>query len=351
MASGSNLKNKGPRGVIITQDTFAQLMEPHGPYPSNEKIAVAVSGGPDSMALTCLLKAWGRSRGLDIIGLTVDHQLRETAAEEAEQVSVWLRELGLSHHTLVWQAGKTMSHIDSSPQAAAREARYSLLVQWCLDNHTSKLLIAHHADDQAETFLQRLVRGSGIDGLASMRASVRRNEITLLRPLLLHPKADLIATCEALGQSYINDPSNQDQKYGRVRFRNLLRALAAEGLDRDRLLNTVNHIQRAKAAIDAAVDELVRCSVTTHTNGNLVLDLLDFVEAPEEVALRSLAHCLCQVSCTAYPPRFNSLMLVFNALKSDNWSDRTLHGCQLRMIDGKIVIAPESQERQNSGGF
>ena len=257
MASSSKLKNKVPRGIIITQDDFAQLMAPFGPYPSNEKIAVAVSGGPDSMSLTCLLQSWGRSRGLDIVGLTVDHRLREGAAEEAEQVSVWLRELGLSHHTLVWEAGKTMSHLDSSPQAAAREARFNLLVQWCLANHTSKLLIAHHSDDQAETFLQRLVRGSGIDGLASMRASVRRNEVILLRPLLVRPKADLIATCEALGQAWINDPSNQDQKYSRVRLRNLLEALAAEGLDRDRLLNTVSHIQRAKTAIDAAVGELV----------------------------------------------------------------------------------------------
>ena len=334
-------------GNAVTNNEFKQLLAPLGPFAKGETIVVAVSGGADSMALSCLAQAWAKANELAIVGLTVDHRLREEGAKEAVQVSRWLGEYNVEHHTLVWQDGDAVGQLDRSPQAAAREARFNLMVRWCRDNKVANLLVAHHADDQAETFMQRLVRGSGLDGLAAMQHSMARDGIKILRPLLSRPKADLLATCEAFGQAWIDDPSNQDDRYTRVRLRNLLSALEEEGLDRDRLLNTVAHMQRAKAAIDDAAEHLMRDSVVVAENGFLTIDREVLLAAPDEVVLRCLARCLCQVSGAVYPPRFDSLFLVFEALGSTDWSDRTLHGCQMRVRNGSLVISLEAQERQN----
>lgn len=324
-------------------------MEPFGPFPDGETMAVAVSGGPDSMALCRLVQVWSDNKGIKLIGLTVDHGLRPDAAQEAGQVSQWLKHRGMSHQTLVWEEGKTVGQLERSPQAAARDARFELMCRWCRDNGVLRLLIAHHADDQAETFLHRLVRGSGVDGLAAMAPETVRHGITLLRPLLRRFKADLIATCKAFDQPWIDDPSNDDDRYTRVRLRKLLSALEKEGFNTDRLLNTVTHMQRAKAAIDSAVTNVMRDAVRQTEPEALAVDYAVLKAAPEEVGLRCLARCLCQLSGAAYPPRFESLAHVYGALGTAEWSDRTLHGCQLRVTDGTLLVTPEAQERQNPG--
>ncbi len=336
-------------GSPISSAAFAVLMQPLGSFQQGETIAIAVSGGPDSMALTRLAQEWAEDCGLSLVGLTVDHRLRPQAKREAEQVSDWYMGLGLDHHILVWDEGRRVGQLDRSPQAAAREARFDLMSSWCREHGVQTLLVAHHADDQVETFVQRLLRGSGVDGLAAMAAKTLRQDVQVVRPLLDRSKADLVATCQAHQQSWIEDPSNEDEQFSRVRVRKLLAALEMEGLNSERLLDTVGHMQRVKEAIDHAVGQVFEEAERPSEAGTLTLDLSVLMAAPEEVGLRCLARCLCQISGANYPPRFDRLSRLYHALGTTDWSDRTLHGCQMRVSDAVVTITPEATERQNFG--
>lgn len=334
-----------PLGKPITSDAFARSMEMFGSFGVGDSFAIAVSGGPDSMALCRLAHAWAASSDAKIFGLTVDHQLRAEARVEADSVKVWLADFGMSHEVLTWKEGAKIKHLDRSPQADARDARFELLCNWCHENGIQALMTAHHADDQAETFLYRLIRGSGVDGLASMAMETHRDGVRLLKPLLPFPKVDLVATCEEFGQAWVNDPSNDHDSFTRVRLRKIMAALEDEGLERDRLLKTVSHMQRAKAAIDSAVDAFMKTEVAGSQTGSVHIDLEALLALPNEIALRALARCLTRVSGAVYPPRFDSLEGLYRALGATGWSDRTLHGCQIRLKGAQIVVLLEERKR------
>lgn len=340
---------KGPRAVStgkpVSPDAFACAMEAFGSFGVRDSFAIAVSGGPDSMALCRLAHAWAASNGAKVVGLTVDHQLRTEAQAEAHSVNGWLADFGMSHEVLTWTEGVKIKHLDRSPQADARDARFGLLCHWCKANGIEALMTAHHADDQAETFLYRLIRGSGVDGLAAIAAETNRNDVRLLRPLLGFPKADLVATCEDSGQAWVSDPSNDHDAFARVRLRKIMAALEGEGLERDRILKTVSHMQRAKAAIDCTVDAYMEAESIQSHSGSVHLNLEALLALPNEVALRVLARCLAQVSGAIYPPRFDSLEGLYQALGTTLWSDRTLHGCQIRLKGAQIVVSLEERKR------
>ena len=186
-----------------------------GGFDARPFIAVAVSGGPDSLALTILADRWARERGGRLAALTVDHQLRSESAEEARLVGGWLAARGIAHHVLVWTNTKPATGI----QKAARAARYHLLAEWCRAQGCLHLLTAHHREDQAETSLIRRRAGSGIDGLAGMSAVREMPGIRLVRPLLGVAKARLVALLTAERQPFFSDPSNRNPVFERARLR------------------------------------------------------------------------------------------------------------------------------------
>ncbi|MCE9651242.1 MAG: tRNA lysidine(34) synthetase TilS, partial [Parvibaculum sp.] len=212
-------------------------------------LAVAFSGGPDSLALLVLAAQWaGRSRARKLVALTVDHGLRAGSAAEARACARMAKALGVSHRILVWRGAKPKADI----QAAARAARYRLLAQACIAEGAGDLLVAHHLEDQAETFLLRLARGSGVDGLAGMAASRRLDrDLRLLRPLLDVPRARLMAVVKRAGIEAIQDPSNDNPRFDRVRARRLMAELSTLGLDASRLASTAAHMARVRAALEA----------------------------------------------------------------------------------------------------
>jgi tRNA(Ile)-lysidine synthase len=325
----------------ITPEVFAGLMSHYQGLNTGARLAVAVSGGVDSIALCRLMHGWAKNNNLSVVGLTVDHQLRPEAAVEAYKVKGWLADIGMSHETLVWEDGQKVKHLDRSPQAAARAGRFSKMFKWCKENDVAALLTAHHADDQVETFLYRLTRGSGVDGLASIASETEREGVRVLRPLLSVSKASLIATCEALKQNWVTDPSNTDANFARVRIRNLLSEFKGEGFTTDRLLKTVSHMQRAKAAIDESVETLTGVIVSKMETGAVELNVGLLLQAPQEVGLRCLSRLLIYVADADYPPRFDSLENVYATLGSNQWSDRTLHGCQIRQKNSLLFITKE----------
>ena len=224
------------------------------PLGRAKSLLIAVSGGPDSTALLLMAAEWAKRRGKTRVeAATVDHGLRPESAEEAKAVAALCRRLGLEHRTLPWRGAKPTSRL----QERAREARYRLLVDHAKAIGADALLTAHHADDQAETVLFRLLRGSGVAGLRGMDATTERGGIVIARPLIGLKKSDLVAFAQARGAPFVDDPSNTDPRFARTRLRALLTRLGEEGLDAealDRLARRARETEEALAHLTAEVE-------------------------------------------------------------------------------------------------
>ena len=325
----------------IDADEFAAAMESLAGR-SEQRIAVAVSGGADSMALAVLLRDWCRGTSIALHALTVDHGLRPESASEAARVSEWMKGLGVPHSTLNWADGPAAARREASAQADARSARYRLLTAWCRSQGVSHLAVGHHAEDQVETFLMRLARGSGLAGLASMAPSTVADGIVVIRPLLAEPKARLEATVRAAGHKWITDPSNTNAAYGRARFRAARGFLAAEGLTDERLLATIAHLRRAQLVVDDAVDCLSRTSVSRDTFGAFSINAARLMEAPLEVGLRLLTQTLIAASGGIYGPRFDAIARLHSRLFRDEQCRATLSGCVVTRSGGTVRVFREA---------
>ena len=321
----------------LSADEFAGLMAPFGPFEPRPLLAVAVSGGADSLALCLLAHHWAQRRGGSVVGLTVDHGLRPEAATEARQVATWLTACGIAHRTLAWRAAAGLRNL----QAAARTGRYALLDAWCRDSACLHLLAAHHREDQAETFLLRLARGSGLDGLASMPAERALVHCRLLRPLLPVSHDRLTASLAAQGQAWIEEPSNRDRRYARVRLRCSATLLIREGLTPARLAATAQRLGRARAALEAEVAELLAEAAVLHSAGFARLDAAPLSAAPPEIGLRALARLVTTVGGNIYPPRHERLERLFALLSQGLDSGRTLGGCRFLPKRGTILVCRE----------
>ena len=215
-------------------------------------IVLAVSGGPDSIALMWLAARWRRTlaRGPRLIAVTVDHGLRAEAKDEARDVKRLARALDLPHRTMRWTGAKPKTGLP----AAARAARYRLLAQAARANGATHILTAHTRDDQAETLLMRLLRGSGIAGLAAMARQSEREGVLLARPFLHVSKSQLIATLKKAKLGFADDPTNRDLNFTRPRVRTLMPVLAAEGGDTRNLARLASRLARANQAVEVLVD-------------------------------------------------------------------------------------------------
>jgi len=319
---------------------FDRLMQAVGPFESRPRVAVAVSGGSDSMALALLAHDWATRRGGEIAAITVDHGLRPEAAAEARQVGRWLRGRGIAHRILRWRPPAGALH--GGTQAAARAARYGLLADWCRRRGVLHVALAHQQEDQAETLLLRLARGSGLDGLAAMAPIAERAGVRLIRPLLPIARARLRATLGAARHRWIDDPSNDDPAYARIRMRWLLPTLAAEGLDAARLAATAAHLGRARAAIDEAVADLLATAAAIFPAGYVRLDPDAMRSAPAEVSLRALAHCLMTVGGGDYAPRLDRLERLHGKMRAGALGGgATLAGCLVIPRAGALLICRE----------
>ena len=277
---------------------FAQAMAALGPFEVRPHLAVAVSGGADSLALALLADHWAKALGGRVTALTLDHGLRPASAEEATQVGAWLGRHGIAHRILEWPGPKPESAI----QARARAARYAILGAWCRDAGILHLLVAHQREDQAETLLLRLAGGSGSDGLAGMSALVEMPEVRILRPLLGASRRALESFLVGHGQEWIEDPSNRDPRFARTRMRAGLPALAAQGVTAESLAAAARRFADVRVALEASVAALLARSVRVHPAGFAVLALSELSAAPAEIAVRALTRALAAVGGRTYPP-------------------------------------------------
>ncbi len=326
-----------PAAGPLGREEFAGLMARFAPFERAPHLAVAVSGGPDSMALALLADAWARAAGGAITALTVDHRLRPEAAAEAAKVGAWLARRGIAHVTLVRDGARPAGAI----QAAARQARYRLLEGWCQTHGILHLLTAHQRDDQAETLLLRLARGSGLDGLAGMASLVEHGGCRVLRPVLTIARARLAATLRAHGQDWVEDPSNRDPAYARVRLRRSAAFLAEEGLTTERLAVTAAHLARARTALEEAVARLLAHSVWLHPAGFAWLEVEEIAAAAPELGLRALGAVLACVGGAPYPPRFAAIERLHRDLAGPFAAGRTLGGCRVLPRRGRVLVCRE----------
>jgi tRNA(Ile)-lysidine synthase len=266
-------------------------------------LLLAVSGGPDSTALMVLAARWRKARKSGpknlpkLIAVTVDHGLRVEAKREAASVGRLARKLGIAHRTLRWTGAKPKTGL----QEAARAARYRLLAGAARKANATHILTAHTRDDQAETVLIRMSRGSGVSGLAAMaRISTLpgdgEGQIKLVRPLLDIPKARLVATLRAAKIPFADDPSNRDPRFTRARLRGLMDELAREGLDARRLALLARRLKRADLAIEAAVNRAAaELTLSSARPGAIAFDAAGYARLPAEIALRLIGRALARV--------------------------------------------------------
>lgn len=305
-------------------------------------LAVAFSGGPDSLALLILAARWAKRRkGVSLHAFTVDHGLRAASAAEARRAASMAKSVGVPHRILRWKGEKPSTGI----QAAAREARYDLLIEACRQAGAGDLFVAHHLEDQAETFLLRLARGSGVDGLSGMAPSRPLTEdgaIRLLRPLLDLPRDRLLATVRRSGLSPIEDPSNENETFDRVKARKLLSGLAPLGLDAGRLARTAAQMARAREALEAETARLLAAHARFSPLGYADIEDEAFRLAPREIGLRLLALVIRAIGGNDYAPRLDALESVYAAALSGTLGrGRTLAGAKLAMTKGRILVMRE----------
>jgi len=263
------------------------LFEPWRDLPA---LVLAVSGGPDSVALMWLAARWRRAfaRSPKLIAVTIDHGLRKEAAREAREVKRLARTLEIEHRTVRWTGGKPNRGVP----AAARDARYRLLAQAARAARATHVLTAHTRDDHAETLLMRLLRGSGIAGLSAMARESERDGILLARPFLDVPKARLVATLDKARIDFADDPTNRDPAFTRPRLRALLPLLAAEGGDARGLARLASRLARANAAVEVLTDGAERYLALANDPSRPGVDARTFAGLPEEIRLRLLRRSL-----------------------------------------------------------
>lgn len=320
----------------VSAAEFAALMTPLDPFETAPHLAVAVSGGADSVALALLADAWARARGGRATALTVDHGLRAEAAAEAERVASRMAARGIAHHTLVRRGPAPKTGI----QAAAREARYALMSDWCREAGVLHLLVAHHRRDQAETVVMRLARGAGVDGLAGMAAVVETPAVRIVRPLLALDPARLRATVAAFGEDWIDEASNADNRFERVRVRRALPALAAAGASVPALVALATRMGRARTVLDAAASDLLGACVRLDPAGYAVLDRARLAAAPDEVSIRALGRVVAAVGGRAYGPSPEKLERLHARVVAEAGAG-TLGGCRAVAVGERLVVCRE----------
>ncbi len=328
------------RAQPVSHDEADALFAPFMRFPS---IALAVSGGPDSLALMHLAAGWraARREGPTLTVLTVDHGLRAASRDEALMVGRAAKALQLPHAILTW---KHDGDVGASLQAKARAARYDLMAAYCHVHDIPALATAHHLDDQAETFLMRLKRGSGLDGLAAIPEEGSWAGLTLLRPLLDLPKARLVATLEEARVPFIVDPSNVDARFERGRMRNTTDALVRLGLTPEAIALSARRLRRVRQALDQVAHDFLDAHAETSAAGYAVVDRAALAAAPEEIALRALSRLIATVGGGEEKVRLAKLEALLPQLKESPDKAHTLGRCRIAPHRGGLGLFREMRK-------
>lgn len=326
----------------LSSEQFAKILTP---FQLEWPIAVAVSGGADSMALVRLMHRFALENGLtdQLIALTVDHQLRPESTREAEQVGKWISALGVRHRILLWQHPPLSTRIE----AKGREARYALLGGYCATNDIPTLLTAHQAADQVETFWMRLARGSSLTGLCAIRPSTQISpRLRLVRPLLtIMPEVLRCALSEDFHQPFLHDPSNDAACFERVRWRQRAPALRELGLDAPAILRTVARLQAVEEALELEALQFAQQHIRQQDQG-LRLPLAALAELNAACAQIVLRHAAGQVAPSLRPPSHPLLSALYARIIAHSFRATTGLHCLWRRAQGSTLEITREQRAE-----
>ena len=316
----------------------ADTLQNLGPFEQNPHIAVAVSGGADSLALVLLTNEWVQSNGGSLTAITIDHDLRIDSKSEAEFVHAKLTTLGIAHHIIKWEHPNLKGNL----QQEARNARYKLLTDFCNQQAILHLLIAHHKNDQIETFFLRLFRGSGLSGLTAMDKISHLNGVRILRPLLDLDKEELVSYLQSQNENWVEDPSNNNAKFDRIKVRNFInnQDFLEKSLFNNRIILAINNLKRAKETFNCNLNNKIVGVVEISNLGYAKINIKKFLCLYEEEALKILARLLDMVGGNCYSPRFKSLQNVYYNIVA-NKTTQNLANAVLTIEDGYLLIYKE----------
>jgi tRNA(Ile)-lysidine synthase len=305
---------------------------------SEKNLAVAVSGGADSLALAILLSEWREDKNIKLHALTVDHGLRPESAAEAKYVAKTLKPFGISHKTLLWDGIKPKTKI----QEAARDARYSLMSEYCSAKKIKFLFLAHHGQDQIETILFRMAKGTGLDGLIGMRPlSHLENGLTLVRPLLRLSHKDLCDTLKSKKIDWIEDPSNINQRYARVRIRNVIDVLENEGLTPSRMSSLSDRVAQSVDLIDYLIDKEYNNMILYKDTQRIEINYNSLLSLPLAGKIRILKQIISSLMPhKKHPARLEDIERLV-AQMDKNFRGSTLGKCQFKCKKDCLVILRE----------
>ena len=303
----------------------------------NESFAVAVSGGPDSLALAFLSKIYAIKKNLISKYYIIDHKLRPESTDEAKFVSNLLKKNFIKSEILTWKGKKPQKSI----QSIARTKRYELLFKKCDQFKINDILMGHHEDDLIENFFMRLLRGSGIKGLTSLDIKTIVKKKNILRPLIDIKKDDLIFISKKVFKFHVKDPTNSDEKYQRTRVRKLIKDLEKDGLDKIKLKKTITNLKNANKVITFYVEKNLRENTSFFKDKKKLIINSNFFLQPQEVIFRSFSESLKLISEKYYSVRGKKLNKIILEIENNRLNRATLGGCIIEKVNQSIIISKE----------
>ena len=299
---------------------------------------VAVSGGPDSLALAFLSHLFAIKNNLVSRFLIVDHKLRKESTAEAKKVKKVLKKFDINTEILTWKGKKPNKNI----QALARKRRYDLLISKCKQYKIDDIFLGHQQGDLIENFFIRMFRGSGLKGLVSLDKKSKFGNINLHRPLLDEKKEDLEFLSKNVFKFYIEDPSNQNEKFQRIRIRRLIDSFKINDLDKKKFVNTLKKLKQSDSVVSFYVREnFVKNAFFSSKNNKLILNNF-FFQQPYEVVFRTLSESIQFIGKRHYSVRGKKLDRIINTIKNNQHFKATLGGCLIEKVNQTVIISKEN---------
>ncbi len=305
-------------------------------YHKKKSFLIAVSGGPDSLALTALGKSYSYTNKCKIYYVLVDHNIRKNSSQEALAVKKLLKKYQIHLNIL-----KNKKSITRNVQSEAREIRYNLLVNFCKKKKIKTILTAHNLEDQVETFFIRLSRGSGLHGLSSMKQVNKINgNINIMRPLLDFKKIHLIKISKTIFGKYYKDPTNTDTKYLRTRVRNLKKSLEKSGINYDQIFQSIKNLASSRDTLDLYFNKIYKNIVNKRKN-ILIIDFKGLRILTEEMKMRVLKKSITDFTKAYYSPRSKKIFNLIEQIEAKRNAKLTLGGCIILREKNQIILKKE----------
>ncbi len=303
----------------------------------DQNFIVAVSGGPDSLALSFLTKIYSINKSLKVKYFLIDHKLRKNSSEEAKFVQKLLKKLSIKLNILKWNGKKPKNNI----QSIARLKRYALLKNQSKKLKINYILMGHHKDDLIENFFIRMLRGSGLNGMVSFDEKFENEKINIIRPLLKFSKKDLVFISKKVFETYIEDPSNENENFKRIKIRNLIKKLKSEGLSTEKFNLTIKNLKFANDSIKFFTNNNIANNSSELSKKKSILLNKEFFNQPEEVVFRSITEIIKIVGKKYYPVRGKKVISLVKLVKSNTFFKTTLGNCILKRVNNTIIVSKE----------